>query len=105
MYPHHRGTTAAMILVASTVVVSDACYAREAEQEFDLPAGPATSTINGFAKQAGMNVLAAEDVLAGISTNRLQGRYPAAEALRRLLAGTGLYGKVTASGAVFILPE
>src|SRR5690242_11428224 len=103
MYPHHRGSTAAMIFVACTVVVADACYAQEADQQFDIAAGPATSTINRFAKQAGMNVLASEDILTGISTNRLQGSFPASQALRRLLAGTGLYGKVTASGAVFIL--
>src|SRR5437763_13975947 len=100
MYPHHCGSTAAIILVASTVALPDAGYAQEVNKQFDVPAGPATSTINVFAKQAGINILASEDILTGICTNQVQGRFPASEALQRLLSGTGLYGKVTASGAV-----
>jgi TonB-dependent receptor len=103
MYPHHCGSTAAIILAASAAAVPHAGHAEEASKQFDIPAGLATTTINVFAKQAGINILASEEILTGVSTNGLQGSFPMSEALQRLLAGTGLYGKVTASGAVFIL--
>jgi TonB-dependent receptor len=93
-----------MILVAATVVLPNAGDAKELNKQFDIPAGAATATINVFAKQAGINVLASEDILTSICTNLVHGSLAVSEALQRLLSGTGLYGKVTDSGAVFILP-
>jgi TonB-dependent receptor len=94
-----------MILVAAMGVLPNAGNAREANRQFDIPAGPATTTINVFARQAGINILASEDILAGICTNMVQGSLTSAEALQRLLSGTGLHARVTDSGAVFILPS
>jgi TonB-dependent receptor len=94
-----------MIFVAATSVLPNAGNAKEANRQFDIPAGPATTTINAFARQAGINILASEDILAGICTNLVQGSLTSSEALQRLLSGTGLHAKVTDSGAVFILPS
>jgi TonB-dependent receptor len=103
MYPHHCGSTAAIILVASAAACSHAVHAQEFESVFDIPAGPATNTINVFAQQAGIRVLASEDLLIGVCTNQVQGRFPTSEALQRLFSGSGLHGKVTASGAMLIM--
>jgi TonB-dependent receptor len=81
----------------------DTGRAREVKKHFDIPAGPATSTINLFAKQGGINVLASEDVLDGICTHPVRGSFLVSEALPTLLSGTGLDSKVTTSGAVFIV--
>lgn len=104
MVTHHCGSIATIVLVAGAVGLPNASRAQEVEMRFDIPAGPATSTINAFAKQAGINVLASEEILAGVCTNDVRASLPASAALQRLLSGTGLYGKVTGSGAVFILP-
>jgi TonB-dependent receptor len=102
MVTHHCGSIAAIVLVGA-VALPNAGHAQEADRRFDIPSGPATSTINVFAKQAGVNILASEDILAGVCTNDVRGSLPMSVALQRLLSGTGLYGKVTGSGAVFIL--
>jgi TonB-dependent receptor len=103
MVTHHCGSIAAIVLVAGAVALPQAGHAQEVDKQFDIPAGPATSTINVFAKQAGINILASEDILTGVCTNQVRGTFPTSVALQRLLSDTGLYGKVTASGAVFIL--
>jgi TonB-dependent receptor len=103
MYPHHCGSTAAIILVVTAVAFPSAGHAQEVKKQFDIPAGPATSTINVFANQAGINILASEDILGGIRTNQVQGGFLPFVALQQLLAGTGLDCKVTDSGAVFIV--
>ncbi|MFS2027868.1 TonB-dependent receptor [Massilia sp. CT11-137] len=99
----HGGLLASVFLVAGTAACPATGRAQDAKKDFDIPAGPATSTINLFAKQGGINVLASEDVLNGICTNPVRGSFLVADALPALLAGTGLDSRVTAGGAVFIV--
>jgi len=99
----HGGLLTAVFLVTGTAAFPDTGHAQDVKKHFDIPAGPATSTINLFAKQGDINVLASEDVLNGICTNPVRGSFLVSEALPTLLAGTGLHSKVTSSGAVFIV--
>ena len=57
---------------------------------FDLPAQPAVNSIPMFAKQAGIQIVAPADKLAGINTRALHGELDRHQALARLLEGTPL---------------
>jgi outer membrane receptor protein involved in Fe transport len=59
-------------------------------RSFDLPTGEAGPTLRQFAAQAGQQVIFPESAVAGIKTRAVQGTLAPAEALTRLLAGTGL---------------
>ncbi len=103
MVPDLCGRTAAVVLSMSIAALPRAVHADEVRKPFDIAAGPALQSVVEFARQAGINVLASGDVLAGIETPAVRGTYTVAEALDRLLSRTGLTGRVNASGAIFIM--
>jgi TonB-dependent receptor len=97
-YP--RGS-AAMIFLGMCCTALPA-QGQASARPFDIPAGAVGPAIDEFARQADINVLAAGELLAGRRTRGLQGSYDVTEALARLLAGTGLAGRTSAGGSVFI---
>jgi len=96
----HRCGIAAV--VGAVAIAPQPASAQETQQAFRIAAGPAEPAINEFAKQAGINVLAAADLLEGVVTNAVDGRMTADRALAALLHGTRLAGQFNAGGAVFI---
>lgn len=56
----------------------------------DIPAQPLDSALTTFADQAVLRILFSSDDVAGLEATALRGRNAAEEALRRLLAGSGL---------------
>ena len=91
-----------VVAVSMTAHAADA-HSQEVPQAFNIPAGAATRSIPQFAKQAGINILAAADILDGVTTNALAGTFVLSEAVDRLLKGTNLIGRVSTSGTVVIL--
>jgi catecholate siderophore receptor len=67
---------------------------------FHLPAQPLTDALGEFARQAGVRVEADLAAAAGTRSRAVTGSYTAAEALRRLLAGTGLAASFPNDGRV-----
>ncbi len=59
-------------------------------RHFDLPAQPAVKSIPLFAMQAGIQIVAPTDHLAGINTVSLNGDFERDQALKQLLRGTPL---------------
>jgi len=57
---------------------------------FNLPAGDAAARVQALAAEAGVQVIAPNADLAGVRTHAVQGEYTPIEALRQMLAGTGL---------------
>src|SRR5215472_9381311 len=57
---------------------------------FDLPAQPAVNSIPMFAKQAGIQIVAPADKLAGVNTRAIHGQLDRHQALTKLLEGTPL---------------
>ena len=55
-----------------------------------IPAQPLAQAIVAFNVQTGLQIVAPADLVAGLSTSGLQGSYTPEQALRQLLAGTGL---------------
>lgn len=79
--------------MAGVAIMATAIAGGQAEAQtraYDLPAQAATDGIPAFAKQAGTQILASGDEVAGKRTNAVRGRYSVEDALKRLLQGTGL---------------
>lgn len=57
---------------------------------FDIPAGPLGPALSRFALVTGHQLLAESRLVAGVNAAALDGTYPAEDALRHLLRGTGL---------------
>jgi iron complex outermembrane receptor protein len=84
---------------ATTAPVSAA-----AVRDYDLPAGPLSAALNRIAREAGLALTADAQLVAGRSAAPVRGRFGAAEALRRALAGSGLELRET-TGGTFTLRE
>jgi iron complex outermembrane receptor protein len=91
-------------LLASVAIfcVAAAAPAQAAARSFDLPTIEAAQGIPAFAKQAGIQLLASARDLRGKRTNAVRGTFTVAEALRRLLAGTGLEARESNTGITTI---
>ncbi|MGS0942543.1 TonB-dependent siderophore receptor [Pseudomonas luteola] len=61
-----------------------------AERTYQLPAAPLASTLNRIASEAGLTLSLDPSVASGRTSNPVNGRYAANEALREALQGTGL---------------
>ena len=59
-------------------------------QNYYVPASSLTSALNTLAQQAGLTLSFSAQLTEGINSQRLNGQYSAEEALRELLAGSGL---------------
>src|SRR6059058_3136345 len=94
---------ASMIFAVSMAAHVSAAHSQEIPQPFNIQAGVATHSIPEFAKQAGINILAAADILDGVTTNALVGTFLVSDAVDRLLKGTNLIGRVSTSGTAVIL--
>lgn len=83
-----RGTVRGAVI--AILALSVAPYAWAQQKTFDIPVNDAVKTIPEFARQAGVQIVAPADDLAGIKTPELKGAMDAREALQLLLIGTGL---------------
>ncbi|MCD9032118.1 STN domain-containing protein [Luteimonas sp. Y-2-2-4F] len=69
---------------------------------FDVPAQPAASALNAFAMQADIALIFSYDLVAGVRTPALRGRYTVDAGLARLLRGTGLAHRRAGAGAYLV---
>lgn len=88
------GKVAAALLMTTTalgasVVVAAPAGAQEA-RVYDIPAGALPDVLNQYARQAGVELAYKAELTAGVSSPGLKGSYSPAEALSRILAGTGI---------------
>jgi outer membrane receptor protein involved in Fe transport len=77
--------------------------AQDQTVRFDVPAQPLTSGVLTLARQARLSILVDQDLVAGRMAPAVRGDMPARQALRLLLAGTGLNAELTSSGAVRLM--
>jgi iron complex outermembrane receptor protein len=77
--------------LASSLLLSLSSVAQAtSEIEFDLPAAPLEQSLNALANQSETQILFSSDIAAGKRSTALRGRYTTTEALRHLLAESGL---------------
>jgi len=100
---HAVAGRAAIILAVSMTACAGAASAQQTAQPFNIPAGVASHSIPEFAKQSGINILAAAEILDGVTTNALVGSFVISDAVERLLKGTDLVARIGTGGTVVIL--
>jgi len=82
---------------------ADARIAQAAEGEpraFDIPAGDLQSALLAFSQAVDLQLLYPAELTAGLQTRGVRGTHTPEQALRRLLAGTGLRYRFTDAGTV-----
>jgi hemoglobin/transferrin/lactoferrin receptor protein len=65
-------------------------YAQSQQRSFSVPAGPLSSALAVFGRQAGLQVSYRPEIASGKQSAGVSGSLTSSEALSRLLAGTGL---------------
>ncbi|MHC9083728.1 STN domain-containing protein [Luteimonas sp. RIT-PG2_3] len=91
-------------LVFSLIAMS-ACVAADSQRKpFDIPAQPAASALNEFAKQADVALIFSYDLVAGEQARPLKGSFTVGDGLNRLLDGTPFGYLQTADGMYLICP-
>lgn len=76
--------------------------AAQEQRDFNVPAQDASQAVRALARQGGVQVMAAESDLEGVTTRPVRGRYGALEAIERMISGTGLEAVATGPGTITI---
>ena len=111
-FPLNPCAAALLLVLAASAVAAQPAVAQAptapvsaaAVRDYDLPAGPLSAALNRIAREAGLALTADAQLVAGRSAAPVRGRFGAAEALRRALAGSGLELRET-TGGTFTLRE
>lgn len=77
-------------LVALLALAPRTFAAEAARKNFNIAVGEARATLRQFSTQSGEQILFPEVAAAGVRTNAVRGTFTSAEALQRMLSGTGL---------------
>ncbi len=94
---------AAWLTLSATIAV--AARAQDGPPQFDIPAQDAAAALAEFSEQAGLQLLFDFDAVQGIDTQAVNGRMRVADALGRLLTGTGLTYEVINERTISILRD
>ena len=86
----------------ATQSAQSAQSATTTQYDFDIPPQPLASGLTLFGRQSGIQFAADTEFVSGLRTPGLKGRYTADQALRQLLAGTGLTYEFTNPGSITI---
>jgi len=91
-FPHHRAgiQPLLLLLVVNLALVFASANAQTRQVTLDLPAAPLGQSLNALARQGGLTLSVDPALLEGKTAPALRGEYTLAEALNRLLAGSGL---------------
>lgn len=91
---------------ACFIPVVIAPYAAEAKEEkavyFNIPAQPLPDALNSYARQAGVQIFFPSEKISTIRSVPIKGEMKASEALRTLIAGSGLELTKSTSGTVML---
>lgn len=98
-----RGAVAWTLLVTTTlggaVVIAPQAAHAQATTSYDIPAGSLVTALNRFAETSGIKLFYDAALTSGLASPGLKGNYGSAEALSRLLAGSGLTFRQTGTNA------
>lgn len=86
----YRDKCGALATSAAVCAVAMASPAWAQTKSFDVPAQSAATAIPELARQADIQILVSESAVRGKTTHAVKGRMSADQAVRRLIAGTGL---------------
>jgi len=97
---YFRSTSAALAL--ASLMIGGAAAAQERTYPFDLAGEPLSKALRDYGRTTGQQLLFTEDLTAGKMAPALHGPLTAADALQRLLAGSGLSAIRTQTGALVL---
>lgn len=92
----------ALPLAALSPVMPTPALAQAAQHDFDIPAQPLNRALRTLAEQSGLQLAYRSAVAAGTQAPALRGRMSTAQALARLLDGSGLDYSFTGANTVTI---
>lgn len=93
---------ACLVGVFLMVLTAIPILAQERMIDLDIPGQPLSSAIRALSERADIQVLYVEKTVRGLRSEELRGRYTVAQALDRMLEGSGLDHIFTAPGTVAI---
>jgi iron complex outermembrane receptor protein len=76
----------------------------ETQATFNIPAGDLASAVDAFSRQSGLQILYRPELLAGKKAKSVSGALTNAQAIERLLQGTGLKWE-RANGSTYVLKD
>lgn len=79
-----------LLAAASLLVPALACAQEDRKSQIVLPAGSLADSLRRLAVQSDTGILFPPEIVRGLRSREISGRMAVAQALRRLLAGTGL---------------
>jgi len=94
-----NGLISLLLCGVSATVLAATAYAAN----IDIPGGNLSSALDDYTTQTGVSLIVSDGLTQGLHTRGAKGDLTAAEALTRILNGTGLASR-QASGAVMIVP-
>lgn len=105
-----RGTATAFVAVSifggipayPAVAQSTAAAEDRGVRRYDIPGGPLETVLSAYQAASGVTVTYAADLVRGISSGGVSGRFTAEQALRQLLEGTSLAFRFTAPFAATV---
>lgn len=98
--------TLSWCLVVALMLAARLAAAQSAAEvvRFDLPAQPLEASLAVFGRITGHSVLVASSLTSGREAAAVQGDFAPREALRRMLAGSGLAARYTGANAFTLVP-
>src|SRR5215212_1522668 len=87
--------------LAGASVLGSMSPAHELKRRFDIPAGNAVPSLNEWGEQANLNVIGSFDRIREVSTREVRGEFTPQEALKRLIADTGIVCRFTQPGTLW----
>jgi hypothetical protein len=75
------------------------------EVRFDIPAQPLVTALRAYSEATGLAVLIDDSLTQGRQSPGVRGLFDPADALRELLAGTGLRAQYAAHGGFTVIPD
>jgi iron complex outermembrane recepter protein len=91
------------VLFAASVPAADQPRQDSGRRIFNVPADTAERSLKVFSQQSGRGVIAAAHDLGGVRINAVKGELTAAEALTRMLSGTGLVATEDAATGAYAI--
>src|SRR3954465_1472111 len=93
----------ALVLSTSAAALASGATAQtaaEATADYDLPAQPLGTSLRAVAVRSGFNILAPASLIGDRQAPALKGRYTAVQAIRLVLAGSGLRARIEGAGII-----
>ena len=78
---------------------------RQPVMDFDIPRQPLHQALQRYSRVTGRSLLYDSKVVRGRMSSLVRGRYGAQDALRLLIAGTGMTARYTSNDAFVLVPE